>query len=112
MNSAPKTDHEEIDRLAELFVARYRAGERPSVDEFAARFPDLATELRELLPTLALLEGRFTPSECTANSVPIAVTAPKEIGEFTIVREIGRGGMGVVYEAIQQSLGRRIALKV
>src|SRR5262249_57160749 len=37
---------------------------------------------------------------------------PSEIGEFSIVREIGRGGMGVVYEAVQQTLGRHVALKV
>ena len=35
----------------------------------------------------------------------------KTIGEFTLIREIGRGGMGVVYEATQASLDRRVALK-
>ena len=37
---------------------------------------------------------------------------PERLGEFTVVRELGRGGMGVVYEAIQEPLGRHVALKV
>jgi serine/threonine protein kinase len=112
MPNEPTTVRDGFDELADSFVGRLRAGERPSVEDYARRCPEMADELRELLPTLALLEQHATPDDATSGGQPAKSAAPREIGEFTIVREIGRGGMGVVYEAIQRSLGRRVALKV
>ncbi len=104
-----------IEELADSFVARLRAGERPSIEEYARRYPELADEVRELLPALVLLEQHALVDGGPLSSRTddgVAPATPSQIGDFTIVREIGRGGMGVVYEAVQQSLGRHVALKV
>ncbi len=104
-----------IGELADSFVARFRAGERPSVEEYVRKYPELASQLRSLLPALALLELQGTDADQPTGlggQPGLGRRMPREIGEFLIVGEIGRGGMGVVYEAVQQSLGRHVALKV
>src|SRR5262245_43875722 len=102
------TDRDPLEALTEQFVARYRRGEAPSVEEYAARYPELAGDIRDLFPAATLLEDiKGTPRP----AAPIA-PVPEQLGDFRLVREVGRGGMGIVYEAQQVSLGRRVALKV
>ena len=59
-------ERDPIDRLAESFLARFRAGERPSVDEYAAKYPELADEIRDLLPALVQLEENLAPESTAA----------------------------------------------
>jgi serine/threonine-protein kinase len=102
-------DYDLLDRLVEEFNERFRCGERLSVKEYCDRHPELADDLRELLPALAQVEqakgGLDEPPAPAPASLP-------SVADFRILREIGHGGMGVVYEAEQISLGRRVALKV
>src|SRR5262249_11538814 len=79
------------------------------------RRPDLEAEIREVFPAMAMMEkialtdvGLDDPApEELHGKLPLA-----QLGDFRLIREVGRGGMGVVYEAEQISLGRHVALKV
>ena len=109
------TERHSVEKLADDFLASYRAGQCPSVEGYVGQYPELADQLRSLLATLVALEQNGPPPnrvELTPGGFCAATQAPRTIGDFMIVREIGRGGMGIVYEAVQQSLGRHVALKV
>lgn len=96
-STAPQTDEDFARWLVEA-AERLRAGEEPDAE--AAAHPEWADRLEQLLPTIRAVERAS------------GLNAPTTVGDFQTLREIGRGGMGVVYEAIQLSLGRRVALKV
>jgi WD40 repeat protein/serine/threonine protein kinase len=104
-----------VEELAEEFVGRCRRGERPALTEYTDRYPEHADAIRVLFPALVKLEQlKPDTDEAPADDEPVSsrLPQPKLVGDFRILREIGRGGMGVVYEAEQVSLGRHVALKV
>jgi serine/threonine protein kinase len=101
------SDHDPLDDLAEAFLEEVRGGRDPSVSEYARRHPDLAGRIHELFPTLLALE-RLPAAQSQDGGTRVL----DRLGEYQLLREIGRGGMGVVYEAVHGTLGRHVALKV
>jgi WD40 repeat protein len=115
--SEPSVDRDPFEVIAESFLARFRAGERPSVAEYVGRHPELADQIRDLMPSLVMIEQDLSiePAQGPKGEQPTLGPSPgheRRLGDYRILREIARGGMGVVYEAVQVSLGRRVALKV
>ncbi|HXD87786.1 MAG TPA: serine/threonine-protein kinase [Urbifossiella sp.] len=114
-------------RLAELIdrlTDDRRAGRQVDVDGLARANPDVAAELRELwavaqfaqsldatwnLPTGAL---HSADSTSRLNPTPRAPFETAQFGDFELIEELGRGGMGVVYKARQKSLDRLVAIKM
>jgi eukaryotic-like serine/threonine-protein kinase len=104
---------EPLEVLASEFLSALRGANRPNVEDYARQHPDLADEIRELFPVLASLEDWKLYRERTSFEHRSLDTLPNELfGSFRIVREVGRGGMGVVFEAHEQRTARRVAIKV
>lgn len=111
------TDQVLADRVAEV-ADRIKAGEPVDLDAIRKEEPELADHLLDLLPALNLL-ARLGRSASTAGLASVGTLPPDDsgegigrLGEFILLRQIARGGMGVVFEARQRWIGRRVALKI
>jgi len=118
MTKAPPTSSTsaldpKLARLIDDITAKLQGGEQVDVSALLQSHPEFAAELREILPTLAALGDLSNSASSGFANSPFGHDASTGVlGDFRLVRELGRGGMGVVYEALQISLNRRVALKV
>ena len=103
----------QIEVLASEYADNARQGKTPSIESYIERYPDMATEIRELFPMVAALEQWKSDreNEVLRNQLPDQFKL-KQLGDCRLVREIGRGGMGVVFEALEGSIERRVAVKL
>ena len=103
-------DRDPVEELAAEFAERYRNGDEVSIDDYVRKYPAFAEDIRELFPTIAAMERLGTKR--IRDAAMEGRMKPKQLGDFRIVDEIARGGMGIVYEAEQVSLDRRVAVKI
>lgn len=115
-------DPQLIDAL-ERYLAAVEAGNPPDLEAFLSGYLHFRDRLADCLAGLEAVRvaraGLPTPgidspptTDFPADPPCLDLTSPVRLGDFELLREIGRGGMGVVYEASQLSLGRKVALKV
>ena len=105
------TEEPTTEGLVEDFLEEFRRGDVPDEDSFIAAHPKQADELKDLLPLLVEMEdyGRERRrKDSRADDTPPSLPD----SDYTLHRKIGSGGMGTVWEAIQKSLNRKVAVKV
>ena len=113
VDALPSHVQQRLVQVLETYLSDLELGRAPTADELVAKHPELAEPLRAYLRSLDFLHAATVPVRVGGPTQPTADDlAKKQLGDYVIVREIGRGGMGMVYEAKQLSLGRRVALKV
>jgi WD40 repeat protein/serine/threonine protein kinase len=115
--SPPALSDPVLDDLLDDLADRLQNGHPIDREEILARYPKQAESLRRLLPAMEVMAELGVSASRVAVSSRPTVVSPLDavlgvLGDFRVIREVGRGGMGVVYEATQISLGRRVALKV
>ncbi|MHC4406612.1 MAG: serine/threonine protein kinase, partial [Planctomycetota bacterium] len=114
-DQAPQGEQTFADLVEEITRA-IEAGKPVDLAPYEQSYPEYAERLRRLVPALQVLDdiglSAVRSSFPGRSAKPPAASVEGTLGDFRIIREIGRGGMGVVHEAQQISLDRRVALKI
>lgn len=102
-----------VEILASQFVEELRDGKRPTVEEYAARFPVHAEAIRDSFPVLAMLEQARIQNEAASIRQSMPEKFPfRKLGRCELLCELGRGGMGVVFQARESDSNHIVAVKL
>lgn len=110
---AHESDRRELDSLAGIladFLTRLDRGEPISREALLAAHPECSAALRDYFADADLLERLSNALPATPIVAPFAT--PRDFGDYELQAEIGRGGVGIVYRALERSTGRNVALKM
>jgi len=118
VESCPVPEDPRVVQALDKYLSAVDAGRRPDRDAFLAAHPDITTNLAKCLDSLEFIEqarprlqeSALSPAQIDTS--PLSAITEGTLGDYRLLRELGRGGMGIVYEAEQISLCRRVALKV
>jgi len=112
LDALPPQQRDELARVLDEYLVSLETGVPLPWDDVVAKHPELAEPLQLYGGSLRLLCLAGDQLGCARTTPGAAENWNRHLGDYRLLREIGRGGMGVVYEAEQLSLGRRVALKV
>lgn len=111
-------DDPRVVQVVQDFLEAWELGLNPDRRVYIERYPELADAVAHCLEGLEFLQGEIHASrsrqlsQAWTDPTATAERVPRTLGDFQIIRPLGRGGMGIVYEAMQLSLARPVALKV